>query len=100
MLKKGALGAVLWIQTLLIRIRILLFTLIAIRILLFSLIRIRVRLFDTDTDPYLIKEVMYLKQYFFIYPLDFTCQQGQQDPTRKHTLLNFPFQLILLCTLE
>ncbi len=24
----------------------------------------------------------------------------QQDPTRSHTLLNFPFQLILLCSLK
>ncbi len=50
------------IQTLLIRIRILLFTLIRIRILLSDLIRIR--LFDTDPDPYCFKDVMYLKQYF------------------------------------
>jgi hypothetical protein len=52
--------AVLRIQTLLIRIRILLFTLIRIQI--FNLIRIRP--FDTDPDPYRFKEVMYLKQYF------------------------------------
>ncbi len=58
--------AVLRIQTLLIRIRILLFTLIRIRILLFNLIRIRIRPFDTNTDPdpCRFKEVMYLKQYF------------------------------------
>jgi hypothetical protein len=55
-------AAVLRIQTLLIRIRIMLFTLIRIRILLFNLIRIRP--FDTDPDPYRFKEVMYLKQYF------------------------------------
>jgi hypothetical protein len=40
--------AVLRIQTLLIRIRILLVTLIPIRIRLFNLIRIRIRLFDPD----------------------------------------------------
>jgi hypothetical protein len=57
---------VLRIQTLLIRIQILLFTLILtqIRILLFILIWIRTRLFDTDPDPYRFNEVMYLKQYF------------------------------------
>jgi hypothetical protein len=54
------------IQTLLIWIRILLFTLIKIRIwiLLFNLIRIRILLFCTDPDPYRFKEVMYLKPYF------------------------------------
>ncbi len=60
---------VLRIQTLLIRIRIMLFTLIRIRIwiLLFSLIRIR--LFYTDPDPYRFKKAMYLKQYptYFIH---------------------------------
>ncbi len=57
-------GAVLQIQTLLIRIRILLFTLTRIRIMLFNLMRMRIRLFDTDPYPYRFKEVMYLKQYF------------------------------------
>jgi hypothetical protein len=54
---------VLRIQTLLIRIWIMLFTLIRIRIwiLLFSLIRIR--LFYTGPDPYRFKKVMHLKQY-------------------------------------
>jgi hypothetical protein len=32
--------------------------------------------------------------------IDFPCQYVQQDPTRRHTLLNFPFQLILLWSLE
>jgi hypothetical protein len=54
--------AVLRIQTLLIRIQIMLFTLIRIRILLFNLIWLQ--LFDTDPDPYHFKEVMYVKQYF------------------------------------
>jgi hypothetical protein len=54
---------VLWIQTLLIQIRILLFQ--------FD----RIRLFDTDPDPYRFKEVMYLKWYFFYTSLlDFPCQ--------------------------
>jgi hypothetical protein len=49
---------VLRIQTLLRRIRILLFT----------LTRIRIRLFDTDPDPCCFKEVLYLKQYYlFLY---------------------------------
>jgi hypothetical protein len=56
--------AVLRIQTLLIRIRILLFTMILIRILLFNLIRIRIRLFDMVPDPYHFKKLIYLKQYF------------------------------------
>jgi hypothetical protein len=56
--------SVLWIQTLLIRILIMLFTLIRIWNLLFNLIRIR--LFDTAPDPKIghFREVMYLKQYF------------------------------------
>jgi hypothetical protein len=56
-------GQVLRIQTLLTRIQILLFTLILIRFLLSN--RIRIRLFDPD--PFRSKEVMYLKQYFFIH---------------------------------
>jgi hypothetical protein len=56
---------VLRIQILLIRIRILLFTVIRIRILLFNLIRVRIQLFDTDPDPYRFKEVMYLKKYLY-----------------------------------
>jgi hypothetical protein len=48
---------VLRIQTLLIRILILLVILIRIRILLFNLIRIQIQLFDPD--PYQFKEVMY-----------------------------------------
>jgi hypothetical protein len=56
--------SVLRIQTILIRIRILLFTLIRIQILLLTLIRIRIRLFDTDLDPSCFKEAMYLKRYF------------------------------------
>ncbi len=84
------------IQTLLIWIRILLFTLIPIRILFFNLIRIWIWLFDTDPDPYHFKEVMNLKQYF-LYIL--TCFSLSVGPTR-HTLLNFLFQLILLYSLE
>jgi hypothetical protein len=55
---------VLQIHNILIRIRILLFTLIRIKILPFNLIWIRP--FDTypDLDPYHFKEVMYLTQYF------------------------------------
>jgi hypothetical protein len=68
--------SVLWIQTRLIRIRVMLFTLIRIWNLLFNLILIwnllfnliliRIRLFDTAPDPEIgrFKEVMYLKQYF------------------------------------
>ncbi len=55
---------VLRIQTLLIQIRILLFTLIRIRIPVFNLIWIRIRLFDIDLDLCRFQEVMYLKQYF------------------------------------
>ncbi len=61
---------------------------------------IQIRQFDTDMDPYHFKEVMYLKQYFYTSLLDFPCQQVQQGPTKRHTLLNFPFQLILVCSLE
>jgi hypothetical protein len=66
-----------------------------IRILLSNLIRIRIRQFCTDPDPYNFKEVMYLKQYF-TFLLDFPCQYVQQDPHKKYSLLNSPFQLILL----
>jgi hypothetical protein len=66
-------------------------------------------LFDTDPavdpvpDPYCFKEVMYLKQYFlhrYILTL-FSLSVGQTGPNQKAycTLLNFPFQFILLCSL-
>ncbi len=65
---------VLRIQTLLMRIRILLFAFIRIRILFFNLIRIRIWLFDKDPDPYRFKEVMYFNKVLFIHLLDFSCQ--------------------------
>ncbi len=84
---------------------ILLFTLIPLRIQILltgiNLIQIRIQLFETDLDqdqdPYCFKEVMYLKQYFLYIFTWFSLSLG---PTRRHTLLNFPFQLILLCSLE
>jgi hypothetical protein len=39
-------------------------SLIRIWILLFTLIQIQILLFDTNLDPYHFKEVVYLKQYF------------------------------------
>ncbi len=66
------------VMTLLIRIRILLFTLIQIRILLFNLIRIR--LFDPDPYPYHFKRVMYLKQYFLYIVTLFSLSVGPIGP--------------------
>ncbi len=39
-------------------------------------------------------------KYFLYISTDFPCQQAQQDPHKRYSLLNFPFQLILLCSLE
>ncbi len=52
---------------------------------------------DTNPDPYRSNEEMYLKLYFLYIFTDFPCQYVQQDLHRKYSLLNFPFQLILLC---
>jgi hypothetical protein len=79
---------VLWIQTLLIRIRIL----------LFKLIRIQIRLFDTDPDPYCFKEVMYLKQYFlYIFTL-FSFSVGPKGPNQKAYFVKFchPVNFVVL----
>jgi hypothetical protein len=83
----AALGPVLRIQTILIRIRIriLLFTLKRIRIwiLLFKLIRIRIRLFDTDSGLYRFKELVYLKQYFLFILTWFSLSVGLPGPNQK-----------------
>ncbi len=88
---------VLRIQTLLIRILILLVIFIWIRILLFNLIRIQIQLFDPD--PYQFKEVMYLKRYFFLYILTwFSLSLGPIGPNRKAYIVKFslPVNVIVL----
>jgi hypothetical protein len=69
------LQAVLRMQTLLIRIRILLVTLVVIRIWLF--------------DPYCFKKVMYLKQYFLYILTWFSLSVGPTGPNRKAYLVDF-----------
>jgi hypothetical protein len=75
----GTLEAVLRIQTHLIRIRILLFT----------LIRIRIRLFDTDPKPCHFKEVMNLKRYFLYIFTSFSLPVGPTGPTQKVFFVQF-----------
>jgi hypothetical protein len=55
-----------------------------------------------DPDPYRFKEVMYQKRYrtFYTSLLDFPHQKVQQDPQKRYSFLNSPFQLILLSSLE
>ncbi len=65
--------------------------------------------FDTDPDPavgygsgslpFQRGNLQYLKQYrtFYSSLLDFTCQEVQQDPHKRYSLLSFPLPLILLC---
>ncbi len=80
---------VLRIQTLLIRIRILLFTLIRIWILFFNLIPIRIWLFDPDPNPYRFEEVvMYLKRYFLYIFTWFILSVGPAGPTQKAFFVN------------
>ncbi len=95
---RKVLGPVMRIETLLIRIRILLFTLVRIRILLFNLIRIRIRLFDTDPDPYHFKDVMYLKWYFSYIFIWFSLSVGPTGPTKKVFFVKFslPVNFVVL----
>ncbi len=81
-------STVLRIQTLLIRIRIL----------LSNLIRIRIQLFDTDPDPYRFKEVMYLKQYFLYIFTSFSLTIGPTGPTQKVFFFQFslPVNFVVL----
>ncbi len=79
--------SLLRIPSLLIRIRILLFTLIWIRILISNLIRIR--LFDPDPDPYRFKEVMYLNRYFLYIFTWFSLSVGPAGPTQKVFFVKF-----------
>ncbi len=62
---------VMRIQTLLIRIRIL----------LFKLTQIWIRLFDTDPNPYHFKEVMYLKKVKWYFLYNFTWFSLSVGPT-------------------
>jgi hypothetical protein len=79
---------VLRIQTLLIRIRIL----------LSNLIRIRIRLFDADADPYRFEKVMYLKQYFLYIFTSFSLSVGPIGPTQKIFFVQFslPVNFVVL----
>ncbi len=57
--------------------------------------------FYTDPDPYRFKEVMYLKRYFlYLFLISLVMSIGPTGPTKPYSLLNFPVQLILLCSLE
>jgi hypothetical protein len=86
---------VLRIPTLLIRIR--LFTLIQIRI--FNLIRIR--LLDTYPDPYISKEVMYLKQYFYISQLEFLVSKSDRtQPQGYFVKFSLPINFVALISLR
>ncbi len=76
--------------------------LIRIRILLFTLIRIRTRLFDTDPDPYCFEELMYIKQYtFYLFiHLNVIFLVSRSARTQQAGTHFFPFQLIFMCSLE
>ncbi len=89
---------VLRIQTLFIRIRILLYNLIRIWIKLFNLTRIWIRQFDPDPDPYRFKEVMYLKQYFYYILTWFSLSVGPIGPTQKAYFVKFslPVNFVVL----
>jgi hypothetical protein len=94
------------IQTLLIQIRTLLFTLIQIRtqlftliqiqILLFNLIQIRIRLFNPD--PYCCEEVMHLKQYFLYIVTLFSLSVGPTGLNQKAYFVKFslPISFVVL----
>jgi hypothetical protein len=97
------LAAVLRIQTLLIRIQILLFTLILIQILLFNFIRIQIQLFDRFRSflfqrGNVPKTVLFIHLHLIFLVSRFNRTQPKGIPVP--TLLNFPFQLIFLCLLE
>ncbi len=77
---------VLRIQTLLIRIRILLFHFYTDPDS--NLIWIRTRMFDTDLDLYHFQEVMYLKQYFLYILNRFFLSVGPTGLNKKAYFVN------------